>query len=135
MANFHGRTEEMDECLLKLALHHGAHLPHLGDKKAPKNGAPSFHPKPSDRWRDVVRDFFSDSTGGQPYSEKHFKLDKDDKPEYRKIKDHFETVCNVPLRTSSVVFASFSWSCSCSIFFPSLADSAASASAIIVSTN
>jgi len=69
-------TEEMDECLLKLALHHGAHLPHLGDKKAPKNGAPSFHPKPSDRWRDVVRDFFSDSTGGQPYSEKHFKLDK-----------------------------------------------------------
>ena len=44
--------------------------------KAPKNGAPSFHNKPSDRWRDVVRDFFSDSTGGQPYSEKHFKLDK-----------------------------------------------------------
>ena len=83
-------TEEMDECLLKLALHHGAHLPHLGDKKAPKNGAPSFHPKPSDRWR--VRDFFSDSTGGQPCSEKLYKLDKNGKPEYRKIKDHFENV-------------------------------------------
>jgi len=86
-------TEEMDECLLKLVLHYGAHLPHLGEKKAPKNGAPSFHPKPSDRWRDLVRDFFSDCNGGQPYSERHYKLDKEGRPEYRKIKDHFETVC------------------------------------------
>ena len=89
-------TEDMDICLLKLVMQHGAHLPHMAiDKKtsSAKNGAPAYHSKPSDRWRDVTRDFYRDSTGGQPYAERHFKIDKDGKPDYRKIKDHFDTVC------------------------------------------
>ena len=88
-------TEDMDICLLKLVMHHSAHLPHLGtDKKtAAKNGAPAILAKPSDRWREVTRDFFRESNGGLNYAEKHFKLDAKGNPDYRKMKDHFDTVC------------------------------------------
>ena len=66
----------------------------LIDKKtAAKNGAPAIHPKPSDRWREVTRDFFRESNGGLNCAEKHFKLDAKGNPDYRKMKDHFDTVC------------------------------------------
>ena len=34
-----------------------------------------------------------DINGGQPYAEKHSKMDKVGKPEYRKLKDHFDALC------------------------------------------
>ena len=60
-------TESMDLCLLKLVNQFGAHLPHIEVEApaaksttaaAPKNGAPKFHPKPADRWRDLTAAFF-----------------------------------------------------------------------------
>ena len=89
-------TEDMDLCLLKLVLHHGAHLPHMAaDKKstAAKNGAPTFHAKPADRWREVTKDFFREANGGLNYAAKHFKMDAKGLPDYRKMKDHFDTLC------------------------------------------
>ena len=59
-----------------------------------KNGKPTFHAKPSDRWSDVTIDFFLLSAdGGLPYAEKHLKTDeKTGKPDYRKLKDQFDVL-------------------------------------------
>ena len=37
--------------------------------------------------------FFRESNGGLNYAEKNFKLDAKGNPDYRKMKDHFDTVC------------------------------------------
>ena len=94
-------TESMDLCLLKLVNQFGAHLPHIEVEApaaksttaaAPKNGAPKFHPKPADRWRDLTAAFFLAPDGGLPFAEKHYKLDDKGLPDYRKVRDHFNTI-------------------------------------------
>ena len=94
-------TESMDLCLLKLVNQFGAHLPHIEVEApaaksttaaAPKNGAPKFHPKPADRWRDLTAAFFLAPDGGLPFAERHYKLDDKGLPDYRKVRDHFYTM-------------------------------------------
>ncbi len=73
-------TEEMNLVLLKLVLHHGAHLPHITyDKKnpIPMNGKPVYLSKPAERFRAVTEAFYKDENGGKPFKEKFFKLQKD----------------------------------------------------------
>eukprot|EP01036_Dinobryon_divergens_P025466 gene25466-34017_t len=94
-------TESMDLCLLKLVNQFGAHLPHIEvdasaakstTAAAPKNGAPKFHSKPADRWRDLTAAFFLAPDGGLPFAERHYKLDDKGLPDYRKVRDHFNTI-------------------------------------------
>lgn len=89
-------TDDMNLVLLKLVQHHGAHLPHITyDKKNPKptNGRPVYHSKPADRFREVTKDFYNDPNGGLPFKDKFFKLKKDGTVDYRRINDHYDTLC------------------------------------------
>ena len=89
-------TDDMNLVLLKLVQHHGAHLPHITyDKKHPKptNGRPVYHSKPADRFREVTTDFYNDPNGGLPFKDKFFKLKKDGTIDYRRINDHYDTLC------------------------------------------
>ena len=88
-------TEEMNLVLLKLVLHHGAHLPHITyDEKnpIPTNGKPVYLSKPADRFRAVTEAFYKDENGGKPFKEKFFKLQKDGLIDPRRMQDHYKSL-------------------------------------------
>lgn len=89
-------TDAMNLVLLKLVEHHGAHLPHItytSKNPKPTNGDPVYHSKPADRFREVTKDFYDDPKGGGPFKDKFFKLKKDGTIDYRRINDHYDTLC------------------------------------------
>ena len=90
-------TDKMNLALLKLVLDNGAHLPHIKyDPKhppVPTNGKPVYLSKPSDRFRVVTQLFYADTNSGLPFKEKFFKLDKDGLIDYRRLQDHYKSLC------------------------------------------
>ena len=90
-------TEEMNLALLKLVLNNGAHLPHIkNDPKNPRvptNGKPVYLSKPADRFRVVTQLFYDDKNSGLPFKEKIFKLEKDGLIDYRRLQDHYKSLC------------------------------------------
>ena len=59
----------------------------------PTNGKPVYLSKPSDRFRVVTQLFYADTNSGLPFKEKNFKLDKDGLIDYRRLQDHYKSLC------------------------------------------
>ena len=92
------------DAMMKFVEHHVAHFPHITyTSKTPKptNGDLESHSKPADRFREVSKDFYDDPKGGGPFKDKFFKLKKDGTIDYRRINDHYDTLCRAVIKDIS----------------------------------